>query len=159
VADQEVEPAYAGKGHGQPFARTFVVRIAPVLPEIPIDRQQPESDRREVLLHLEHALRLPETVLLDRNAHVHAVLGVNPCTEEEDHNPQHADRRGVARPLHGAKARDEPARDRRLAHRHQNGHGLVRQRAEQRHRQQRMDGEQDGPVGVDRDVVEQKIRY
>ena len=132
-------------------------RVARVLPEIPVDRQQPEPDRGKMLLQLEHALRLPEPLLLDRDAHVDAVLGVDPAAEDEGDDPQHADRGGIARALHRAKARDEAAGGCRLPHRHQHRHRLMRERAEQRHREQRVNGEQDGPERVDRDVVEDEI--
>jgi hypothetical protein len=56
-----------------------------------------------VLFQLEHALGFPEALLLDRYAHVDAVLGVDPAAEDEGKNPQQADGGGVARPRDRAK--------------------------------------------------------
>src|ERR1044072_9709488 len=82
VAGEKHVPAHRRERDGQPLARAVVVYGAGVLPEIPVDRQQAESDGRKVLLHLERTLRLPEASLLERDADVDAVLGVDPRTED-----------------------------------------------------------------------------
>src|ERR1044072_1022304 len=83
VAGEKDVPAHRRERDGQPLARAVVVYGAGVLPEIPVDRQQAETDGRKVLLHLERALGLPEAVLLDRDADVNAVLVVDARAEDE----------------------------------------------------------------------------
>ena len=145
------------EGHGQPFTRAVVVRLPGILPEVPIDRQQPEPDGGEVLLHLEEALRLPEARLLDRNADVDSILGIEPRAEGESHDPQDADRCSVARALYRAEARDETRSAYRLPHRYEHRHRLVRERTQKRDRQQSMDNQQDRPERVDGYVVEHEV--
>jgi hypothetical protein len=120
-----------------------------VLPEVPVDRQQAESDGRDMLLQLEEALRLPVAGLLDRDSDVDAVLGVDPGAEDEGENPQNADGCGIAGSRHGTEARDKTGRARELPHRQQHRHRLMRQRAEQRDREQSVNDEKDRPERID----------
>jgi len=106
-----------------------------------------------MLLQFKGTKRLIETFLLNRYAHVDAVLGVNPASEDESQNPQQADDSGISGGRHRAKAPDKSiciscARGRK------NSRCLMCECAEQRNCKQSMNGEKDGPERIDRDVVE-----
>src|SRR5262249_43699624 len=109
------------------------------------------ADRRDMLLEIEEALRLPVAGLLDRDADVDAILGVDERAYEECEHPENADGGGVAGCGYRAKARDEAARSGHLAHRHRDGHGLVRKRPDQGNREQQVDEQPGRPERIDRD--------
>jgi hypothetical protein len=148
VADEEIEPADEGEQGGDRFAHAVIFRIVDVLPDVPVDRKKTEAERGGMLLQFEEALCFPVAGLLDRDADIDAVLGVDPSPHQERQDPEDTDRGGVAGRRNGAKARHEPSRG--LAHRHQHRHGLMGERAEQRDRQQSVHDEQDRPKRIDR---------
>src|SRR3954469_8902060 len=148
VADEEIEPADEGEQGGDRFAHAVIFRIVDVLPDVPVDRKKTEAERGSMLLELEEALGFPVAGLLDRNAHVDAVLGVDPSSHQERQDPEDTDRGSVAGRRNGAKPRHEPSRG--LAHRHQHRHGLMGERAEQCDREQSVYDQQDCPERVDR---------
>src|SRR5215475_4613448 len=77
VADDEEEPACDAQHDGHHLAGRVVFGVLGILPEVPIGRQQHQADRRDVLLEVEEALRLPIAGLLDRDADVDPILGVD----------------------------------------------------------------------------------
>src|SRR6266850_1681113 len=156
VPGQKRIPADRSQHDGQPFARAVIRGVARVLPEMPVDRQQPEADRGDVLLHLEHAEGFPQLFLLDQDAHVETVPSVYPGADDENEDPQHANSGGISWSRHRAKVRDETAGG-AGTRRYEHGGRLVRERTEQCDRQQRMNDGQDGPERVDGNVVEHEI--
>src|SRR5262245_8348743 len=109
MPDDEAEPDYGGEQHGQPLAHAVVLRVAGILPEVPVRRQNPHADGDRVLLDFKEALRLPVARLFDRDAHIDAVLGVDPRAHDKGDNPQDAHRGGITRRRHRAEAVDEIA--------------------------------------------------
>src|SRR5262249_8090125 len=83
VTDDEDDPAQRREHDREPFAPGVKVGVARILPEVPVGRKQPHSDGGGMLLQLKEALRLPEARLLDRDADLDAVLGVDPRSEDE----------------------------------------------------------------------------
>ncbi len=119
MADQEQEPAHPGDQHGQRLAGGVVFLCLCILPQEPVGGEGDQPEGGDMLLQVEEALRLPVASLLDRDAHIDAVFGVDPGAHDEGEHPQHADRRGIARAVDAAEAGDEAGRSGRLPHRHQ----------------------------------------
>src|SRR5262245_26839679 len=109
MTNQEAEPDDRREQYGQPLARTVVLRVASILPEVPIRGENPHADGDGMLLELEEALRLPEAGLLDRDPDVDAKLGVDPCPHDEGEDPENTYRRGIAGRRHRAEAIHEIA--------------------------------------------------
>src|SRR5262245_58767098 len=90
VTDNEEEPAGDAKDHRQHPARGVVFRILGVLPEEPIGRKEHQADRRDMLLEIEEALRLPISSLLNGDADVGAILDVDVRAHDEGEDQNHA---------------------------------------------------------------------
>src|ERR1700741_2743811 len=107
MADDEDEPAHDAKQNRGARAGSVIFRVFRILPQVPIDRENTQTERSEMLLQLEKALRLPEAGLLDRNANVDPVLGVDERPQDERDNPEDTDGGGVGRPGDRAEAGHE----------------------------------------------------
>src|SRR5436190_15611733 len=129
MAHEEEEPAHDRQQHSYHFAGSVVLRVLSVLPEVPVGWKEPQAEHGDVLLEIKETLRFPKTGLLDRNSDVDAILGVDERAHDERQYPQEADCGGVAGRWHCTEARHETRSSGRFAHRHHDGHRLMRERS------------------------------
>src|SRR5262252_1694847 len=78
MAGQKGVPADRSQNDSEPFARAVIRGIARVLPEMPVNGQQAEADRDDVLLDIKGSLRFPQLLLFHQDAYVKTISGVNP---------------------------------------------------------------------------------
>src|SRR5882762_4257991 len=105
MADEEICPHDDGQEQGHALASGGTILGQRLPPEGPVRRQHDESDRRNVLLHLEHADGLEKSKLFQREAGSETVLRVYPCSHDEGGEVENDDRRHIRRAWYGAEAR------------------------------------------------------
>src|ERR1700704_5180884 len=118
MADDKQEPARDRQIHSHHLARGVIFRVRSILPEEPVSWKKRQTEGRHMLLEIEEALRFPVAGLLDWDADVDAILGVDIRAHDEREYPEKADCRGVAGRRHRTEARHESSGSCDPTHRH-----------------------------------------
>jgi hypothetical protein len=142
VTDQKAPPDDEGKDRSQRGARSRGFIYARLPPANPVGRQQCQPDGDEMLLEVEEAEDLPVTSALQVWPDVDAKVQIHDPAQQSGDRIQNDDGAGERGGRHGAKTAEE--RTGPGARRRPGRQGLVRDRAEQHHRDQAMNDQQCG---------------